>query len=306
MLANVIREPVRRFGSTLWGTSLKSSPAVATMAQKDSNDSTLSIAGPLKISTRQVHRKWLHWPNNFLPFYWEKPEQTPGWKNGGDQETGIPEHDPSTFKSRIYELSKELKDAPEPVRRLYSLELARRKEITDWFLEETISEYRRHAFDVSSLEYRIAHLTVRIRSNQEIIEPLWKHSYLRKMVNGKIFKRHSFLVRLYYLDEDAYHRICKSLKITHRIPKLGGIELPIQRKRELRRITSEYCDKIRADKLNKYHEHLKQEQAIFEEERRKIMEWIDQQEKYLGITPSSQRSPSSSKTSTSDSTPSSS
>jgi len=244
----------------------------------------------------------------FLPFYWEKPEPTPGFFNGGDLETGIPQHDPATFKSRVYELSKELKDAPEPVRRLYTLELARRKEITDWFLEETTSEYRRHVFffDVSSLEYRIAHLTVRIRSNQEIIKPLWRHSYLRAMVNGKIFKRNSFLIRLYYLDREAYHRICKSLNINHRIPKLGEIELPIFRKRELRRITKEYCEKMRADKLNKYHEHLKQEQAIFEEERRKIMEWIEQQEKYLGITPSSQRSSSSTETSTSNLPPSSS
>lgn len=103
------------------------------------------------------------------------------------------------------------------------------------------------------------------------------------------------------MDREAYHRICKSLKIEHRIPKLGEIELKIERKRELRRLTKEYCDKIRADKLSKYHEHLKQEQAIFEEEKKKIIEWIEQQEKYLGLTPPSEGPSSTAQASTSPS-----
>ena len=67
-------------------------------------------------------------------------------------------------------------------------------------------------------------------------------------------------------------------------PKLGEKPPLLFRKTELRRLTREYCDKLKSDKLEEYHKQLIEEQKEFEQKKKQIENWIESEEKFLGLT----------------------
>lgn len=79
------------------------------------------------------NRKWLSWPNDWLPFVWTRPEKKAGYVVTGDREHGIPPYDPATLKLH-YDVSKELQNAPEIVRRQFTLEYAKNVRVSHIYL----------------------------------------------------------------------------------------------------------------------------------------------------------------------------
>lgn len=63
---------------------------------------------------------------------------------------------------------------------------------------------------------------------------------------------------------------------------MGVKYLKPTRKGELRRLTAEYCDRLKEERLSEYHEELRRKQATLAEEEAKIQQLIDQESKYLG------------------------
>lgn len=98
-----------------------------------------------------------------------------------------------------------------------------------------------------------------------------------------ILKRGKILTQLYYQDYDRYKFITEQLMIDHKPAPLGRIVHRIERKRELRRLTSDYCNKLIDEKLNAYRDKLKSQQQDFQEEKQRVQQWIEQEEKVLGI-----------------------
>ena len=87
---------------------------------------------------------------------------------------------------------------------------------------------------------------------------------------------------LYYLDRERYEFVKKLLGISHEPPKMGVIVAKPTRKGELRRLTREYCDKIKEERLTEYHEELKTKRASLNDEMEKVEQLIKEEEKYLG------------------------
>lgn len=96
-------------------------------------------------------------------------------------------------------------------------------------------------------------------------------------------RRNHLLNELYYQDRERYDFVIAKLGITHTVPKLGCIDLKPTRKSELRRLTKEYCDRIKEERLEEYHKELKTKRLTLREEIEKVDELIKQEEKYLGI-----------------------
>ena len=92
------------------------------------------------------------------------------------------------------------------------------------------------------------------------------------------------LKQLYYMDRDRFDFIVNTLKIQYTVPKLGEAPVVPTRKGELRRLTREYCDQIRDKKLEEYHQKLVEEQKLFEAKKVETQEWIQKEEKFLGLT----------------------
>jgi small subunit ribosomal protein S15 len=89
---------------------------------------------------------------------------------------------------------------------------------------------------------------------------------------------------LYYTDIKRFNFVTQKLKISYTPPKLGEMPIKPTRKGELRRLTREYCEKIKDEKLEAYHKKLIEEQNEFLKQKEEIEKWIKEEEKYLGLT----------------------
>ena len=73
------------------------------------------------------------------------------------------------------EKSKSLEAAPEDVKRVLSLEFARRRDLMDKLTQEVLKSVQRHPHDFSSPEVRIAMKTVKIRNLQKYLIDMWPY-----------------------------------------------------------------------------------------------------------------------------------
>ncbi|XP_067141879.1 small ribosomal subunit protein uS15m [Centruroides vittatus] len=239
-----------------------------------------NIYTPFVISFRG--RKFLNWPTpEFLPFTWERVRKVNPIDVAGDLDLTLPSLDPSTPKSG-FELSEQLKIANEDVKKIFTLSTASQKEINKLIMEEFLSRCQRHATDVTSPEARIALLTVKVR----ILARTFKEHPRNKVVKVSLFhcidKRNMLLRLLRQWDYRRFEWLLHELKITYREPKDGKQE-KISRKGELRRLTREHCEKVKNEKLQKYHEKLKEQQEAFLKEKEDTLKWIAEEEKTLGL-----------------------
>lgn len=229
------------------------------------------------------YRKWHHWPNDFLPFEWERPVQDPPYLRTGDSVRDIGMWDGKSLIPGA-EYSKELANAPETVRRLFTLEFATRNVIVEYQKRKILNQVRRHPHDNVSPEVKIADYTVRIRNNLHHFIKIDKYDAPRKIRQEILKNRRNVLLKdLFYQDRERYEYITRLLGITHEVPKLGVKYVKPNRKSELQRLTKEYCDKIKEERLAQYHEELKAKQITLEGDIEKIEKLI-KDDKYLGTS----------------------
>lgn len=57
----------------------------------------------------------------------------------------------------------------------------------------------------------------------------------------------------------------------------------VERKKSLRRLTSQWCDKVRAEKLAEYRDKLNNEKDAFLKEKLESLEWIKKEEVECGV-----------------------
>lgn len=59
----------------------------------------------------------------------------------------------------------------------------------------------------------------------------------------------------------------------------------VERKKSLRRLTSQWCEKVKAEKLNKYQNELEKEKEQFLKDKLETLIWAQKEEIECGITP---------------------
>ncbi|XP_054158245.1 28S ribosomal protein S15, mitochondrial-like [Oppia nitens] len=250
------------------------------------NNNTGDCPFPLAISRRFSRRyyKFYSWPNDFLPFYWQRQKRLPGHIRSGDAVQDI-----GTWDKKALVLDamycKELENAPEPVRRQFTLEFARRKDIVEYQKYHIMKVMQRNPCDTISPEARITNYTVKIRNLlHHFYKVDWWAAHLKGHQNVMVQKRRRMLNELYYTDRERFEFVTKTLKIDYTPPPLGEIVVKPTRKSTLRRLTREYCERIKDDKLDAYHQKLIAEQKVYEQKKSEIDDWIKDQDKYLGVT----------------------
>ncbi|XP_017492533.1 PREDICTED: 28S ribosomal protein S15, mitochondrial-like, partial [Rhagoletis zephyria] len=156
-------------------------------------------------------------------------------------------------------------------------------QVVEFQRRKIVSLIQRHPLDDNSPEVKIAQYTVRIRNNLHRFTKIDKYDAPRKIVQETLKNRRAKLLKdLFYQDRDRYDYVIKLLGITHEVPKMGVKYLKPTRKGELRRLTAEYCDRLKEERLTEYHEELKRKQETLTEEEEKIKQLIAQESKYLG------------------------
>lgn len=184
-----------------------------------------------------------------------------------------------------FEFLKDREDVPESVKTIFRLKHQKRREIVAFIRRKRNEEFQRHPLDDKSHEVQIANFSTKIRAQQEFIRyenpnlVLWKI-----MINYYNNKRNRLLNELSRMDSERYKLVVQKLKIDHKPSEPGVLDrAPIWRKDTLRRLTKEYCDNIRKERMTVYHDQLKAQQETFKKEKQETLDWIDQEMKKYNI-----------------------
>jgi len=179
-----------------------------------------------------------------------------------------------------------LKDAPEEVKKILSLEFANHYNLTAHVKKELTKKVQDHKMDVDSLSVAIASMTVGIRNDQEQIAEEMKEL-------GKIHRRRALSVRqrvatrlvlLKWLRQRDYKKFEWLLETLNIVYKPRPFEHEdIQRRVHQSRLTALWCDELRLHKLNEYKQSLDKQQPQFLREKAEKLKWIMAEEKELGM-----------------------
>ncbi|CAK1541678.1 unnamed protein product [Leptosia nina] len=215
---------------------------------------------------------------------WVRPDYVPAYKpeRSGDLE-GLPK-DTVKFTALDFSLSDEIKDAPEAVKKIFSVAHLGRKEYRTLVQKDLIDRVRRHKYDENTSETRIARITGHIRCLQETMELHPKNVNTKKLVQELIDRRKKLLKFLRQYDYKKFEWLLEKLNIEYK----GHPETyhKLTRKESLRKLTEMHCDDIRNKKLSDYRNLLESQQGPFLQEKLNTLKFIrsEQIELQLPIT----------------------
>lgn len=187
---------------------------------------------------------------------------------------------PKVYQDAIDEVG----DVPPEIRNLFTYEYLRRTENAGEYREDQILEKSNNTLGMSSVTGRIVNYTYKIRAGRKILRDEPNNVLQKILVNRWNSKRLKYLVELHKFDGVEFKKLLEALQVEEPHLVMGGIRLErIERKKELRRLTREYCDNIVKRRMEAYHEKLKEQQKLFENEKEEFNEWLAKTMKELNI-----------------------
>lgn len=192
---------------------------------------------------------------------WVRPDYVPAYKpdKSGDLE-GLPPI-PESAIGKDYALTEEIKDASESVKKIFSVGHLGRKEYNRLVKEELIDRVRRHKYDHSTAETKIAFLTGQIRYLQDTMDKFPRNKKMKQLVQERIDRRKKLLKFLRQYDYKKYEWLLEKLNIEYK----GHPESfhKLSRMESLRKLTEMHCDDIRNKKLADYRNLLEIQQGPY-------------------------------------------
>lgn len=182
-----------------------------------------------------------------------------------------------------YQNSKELENANDLVKKMFSVQFQSHKEFKNLKREKIIALVKRHMSDRGSAEVRIAAMTSEIHDLQKYMQEHPRNRRANVVLKELIEKRKRFLKLLRSWDYKRFEWILERLNLVYKPePQKMGM---ISRKDSLRIATQNYCDDIVKKKRNQYKAELKEQQKSFYLEKAEKLEFILKEEIECGITP---------------------
>uniref|UniRef100_A0A2A4JY82 Small ribosomal subunit protein uS15m n=1 Tax=Heliothis virescens TaxID=7102 RepID=A0A2A4JY82_HELVI len=215
---------------------------------------------------------------------WVRPDYVPAYKpeRSGDLEAlpAIPE----TAIGKIYAATEEIKDAPESVKKIFSVAHLGRKEFNLLVKDELMNRVKRHQYDLSTAETKIAFLTGQIRYLQDTMDKFPRNKKMKQLVQEKIDRRKKLLKFLRQYDYKKFEWLLEKLNIEYKGHPDSYHKL--SRKESLRKLTEMHCDDIRNKKLAEYRNLLESQQGPFLKQKLDALKFIksEQTELQLPVT----------------------
>ncbi|KAJ2940256.1 hypothetical protein O0L34_g11825 [Tuta absoluta] len=203
---------------------------------------------------------------------WVRPPYVPAYKSerSGDLEALPPI--PETALGTDYSLSEEMKDAPEAVKKIFSVAHLGAKEYNALVKKELIDRVKRHQYDENTAETRIARITGHIRCLQGNLEKYPRNVKAKQVCQELIDKRKKLLKFLRQYDYKKFEWVLEKLNIEYKAHPETYHKL--SRKESLRKLTEMHCDDIRNNKLADYRNLLESQQGPFLKEKLTALKFI--------------------------------
>jgi len=189
------------------------------------------------------------------------------------------------------ENSKALETAPEEVKRVLSLEFARRRDVMEKLSREVLESVQKHPRDFDSLEVKITLATIKIRNIQHELIKLYpyKNQPVKHYLTHKISSRRTMLGKLREQDYKKYEWLLEKLNLLYKpMPHDApdGVMIPrenVARKASIEKLTDLWCEELQRHRLNAYQRQLVREQPGFLVKKAEKLKHILQEEKELGL-----------------------
>merc|ERR1719361_521239 len=186
--------------------------------------------------------------------------------------------------------SRALDVAPEEVKRVTSLDFARRRDLLDKLSQEVIKSVQRHPRDFHSIEVKIALKTVKIRNAQHELMQQWpyKNQPMKHQLTHMVSNRRNMIRKLRESDYKKYEWLLEKLKLLYKpMPwdAEAGIDVKenIERKKSIEKLTDMWCDELQRHRLTAYRKKLEEQQPEFLRRKANTLEKIMNTERKLGI-----------------------
>ncbi|EDW79660.1 uncharacterized protein Dwil_GK17900 [Drosophila willistoni] len=167
---------------------------------------------------------------------------------------------------------KELEGASETVKSMFKLANNPNYLTTHFYRDEMVKEVQRHAQDFGSMEAKLAKMTATIRRYQEHMDVHPRDKIIKVRLKELIDKRKKFLKYLRRWDYPRFEWILEKLDLVYKPPPAHFHW--ITRKESLQKLTDTYCNQLKEDRMDAYHDELKAQQIPFIEEAIKKMELV--------------------------------
>ncbi|OAD61620.1 28S ribosomal protein S15, mitochondrial, partial [Eufriesea mexicana] len=183
-----------------------------------------------------------------------------------------------------YQNSKELEDASDIVRNMFTVAFQTKKEARNLEREGTINLVKRHICDRGSSEVKIAAMTNEIQFLQKYMSDNPRNKKTKVFLKELIDKRNKYLKLMRKWDYRRFEWLLERLNLIYLPQPKNAVK--VSRKDSLRKLTNEYCSNVIKQKLNEYRDELRKEQELFYAEKAEKLALILKQEKEYGLTPS--------------------
>ncbi|XP_011559601.3 28S ribosomal protein S15, mitochondrial [Plutella xylostella] len=212
---------------------------------------------------------------------WVRPDYVPAYhpQRSGDLESLPPISEDSLGLD--YSLSKEIEDAPESVKKIFSVAHLGRKEYNVLVKNELVERVRRHQYDERTAETRIAKLTATIRSFQDTMEKYPRNIKSKVIVQELIDKRKKLLKFLRQYDYKKFEWLLEKLNIEYKAHPESYHKLT--RKESLRKLTELHCEDICNRKLANYQNLLESQQGPFLKDKLEALKFIRSEQMELQV-----------------------
>ncbi|RZF43165.1 hypothetical protein LSTR_LSTR012851 [Laodelphax striatellus] len=214
-----------------------------------------------------------------LPISWERPEKLPPHhpSKSGDLKKRA-DIDLTRFP-HLFSESEELKTADENVKRIFSLRFQKQRVANQILKHDLADKVRSHKLDYTSREVKIALLTGAIRNLTQYVEPLRRKQVpgpIRTNMKEMIDMRKKHLRLLRQADYKLFEWILDELDLEFK-PKPLVLER-VERKQSMRKLTDQYCENVRNDRLAELRAEFEAKQIPFLEEKLAKLQWIRENE----------------------------
>lgn len=238
---------------------------------------------------RKVHKYYKSWPNDWVPFVWNRPVKTPGYLGSGDLVQL--ETPPEESLHPDFRASKELKSLSidHPMRKMFSLQHSNFVQLNKIYAQQFIDNLGviHHVDFSNSLEAKIASLTFSLRQIQDKViregETMFT-MHERQIANSLKYRRYRYLCDLKELHSDRYNRIIKALKIDPPENKINVEFHRPYRKIQMRRLAQKYARDLKEKKVEEFLKNLEKEKSEFQQYKEETLKWIEEKEAELGMS----------------------